>query len=379
MKNNFAFSRSFFSLLMLAMVVSFGALPAQPVYAQQKFVRGQATESSKEDALKKAKVAAWRNYLGMIEGAKLDNIVANEKLFLENLDKYLGAVSVVEEKCDGALFGKCTVSIKATINESLIDSGLRQISKAGGSSPSAGAGSGEDVAFLLMARVLDEATRFDTKVTKRAEVTVSTQGAAVSSDQSQAGRSASVEAQRDEASVTQSSKRVTGGSEKVRGDEIKYKPWGNIRDLKNSIQETLNNNKIAPLAWEELMPDCGLPDSEPFSKQYADSSVGDIPTAVRVDVFRKLREDCKSGAVQKIIIAQVEIDGYRIDPGTGLWLATGNVNVNIYDISRRARGIGSAKRTLSGRAATKQDAARNALENASKPAADAIINLLNLK
>jgi len=364
---------------MLAMVVSFGALPAQPVYAQQKFVRGQATESSKEDALKKAKVAAWRNYLGMIEGAKLDNIVANEKLFLENLDKYLGAVSVVEEKCDGALFGKCTVSIKATINESLIDSGLRQISKAGGSSPSAGAGSGEDVAFLLMARVLDEATRFDTKVTKRAEVTVSTQGAAVSSDQSQAGRSASVEAQRDEASVTQSSKRVTGGSEKVRGDEIKYKPWGNIRDLKNSIQETLNNNKIAPLAWEELMPDCGLPDSEPFSKQYADSSVGDIPTAVRVDVFRKLREDCKSGAVQKIIIAQVEIDGYRIDPGTGLWLATGNVNVNIYDISRRARGIGSAKRTLSGRAATKQDAARNALENASKPAADAIINLLNLK
>ena len=379
MKNNFAFSRSFFPLLMLAMVGSFGALPAQPVYAQQKFVRGQATESSKEDALKKAKVAAWRNYLGMIEGAKLDNIVANEKLFLENLDKYLGAVSVVEEKCDGALFGKCTVSIKATINESLIDSGLRQISKAGGSSPSAGAGSGEDVAFLLMARVLDEATRFDTKVTKRAEVTVSTQGAAVSSDQSQAGRSASVEAQRDEASVTQSSKRVTGGSEKVRGDEIKYKPWGNIRDLKNSIQETLNNNKIAPLAWEELMPDCGLPDSEPFSKQYADSSVGDIPTAVRVDVFRKLREDCKSGAVQKIIIAQVEIDGYRIDPGTGLWLATGNVNVNIYDISRRARGIGSAKRTLSGRAATKQDAARNALENASKPAADAIINLLNLK
>lgn len=379
MKNNFAFSRSFFSLLMLAMVGSFGALPAQPVHAQQKFVRGQATESSKEDALQKAKVAAWRNYLGMIEGAKLDNIVANEKLFLENLDKYLGAVSVVEEKCDGALFGKCTVSIKATINESLIDSGLRQISKAGGSSPSAGAGSGEDVAFLLMARVLDEGTRFDTKVTKRAEVTVSTQGAAVSSDQSQAGRSASVEAQRDEASVTQSSKRVTGGSEKVRGDEIKYKPWGNIRDLKNSIQETLNNNKIAPLAWEELMPDCGLPDSEPFSKQYADSSVGDIPTAVRVDVFRKLREDCKSGAVQKIIIAQVEIDGYRIDPGTGLWLATGNVNVNIYDISRRARGIGSAKRTLSGRAATKQDAARNALENASKPAADAIINLLNLK
>lgn len=379
MKSKFAFSRSFCSTLMLIIVGCFALLSMQPVHAQQKFVRGQATESSKEDALQKAKVAAWRDYLGKIDGAKLDNIVANEKLFLENLDKYLGAVSVVEEKCEGTLFGKCTVSIKATINESLIDSGLRQISKAGGSSPSAGVAGEDDIAFLLMARVLDESTRFDTKVTKRAEVTVSTQGAAVSSDQSQAGRSASVEAQRDEASVTQSSKKVTGGSEKVRGDEIEYKPWGNIRDLKNSIQETLNNNKIAPLAWEELMLDCGLPDSEPFSKQYADSSVGDIPTAVRVDVFRKLREDCKSGPVQKIIIAQVEIDGYRIDPGTGLWLATGNVNVNIYDISRRARGIGSAKRTLSGRAATKQDAARNALENASKPAADAIINLLNLK
>lgn len=379
MQNSFSLRRSFCSLLMLIVVSCFGMISMQSAHAQQKFVRGQATESSKEEAFQKAKVAAWRNYLGMIEGAKLDNIVANEKLFLEDLDKYLGAVSVVEEKCEGALFGKCTVSIKVTINESLIDSGLRQIGKGGGGGPSAGAASEDDIAFLLMARVLDEGMRFETRVTKRAEVTVSTQGAAVTSDQSQAGRSASVEAQRDEASVTQSSKKVTGGSEKVRGDEIKYKPWGNIRDLKNSIQETLNNNKIAPLAWEELMPDCGLPDSEPFSKQYADSSVGDIPTAVRVDVFRKLREDCKSGAVQKIIIAQVEIDGYRTDPGTGLWLATGNVNVNIYDISRRARGIGSAKRTLSGRAATKQDAARNALENASKPAADAIINLLNLK
>jgi hypothetical protein len=379
MKNRFGLSRAVCSLLVLIAVSCVGVFSIQSAHAQQKFVRGQATESSKEDALKRAKVAAWRNYLGMIEGAKLDNIVANEKLFLDNLDKYLGAVSVVEEKCEGALFGKCTVSIKATINESLIDSGLRQISKAGVSGPSAGAASGDDIAFLLMARVLDEGTRFETKVTKRAEVTVSTQGAAVTSDQSQASRSASVEAQRDEASVTQSSKRVTGGSENVRGDDNRYKPWGNIRDLQNAIQESLNNNKIAPLAWEELMSDCGLPDSEPFSKQYADSSVGDIPTAVRVDVFRKLREDCKSGAVQKMIIAQVEIDGYRTDPGTGLWLATGNVNVNIYDVSRRGRGIGSAKRTLTGRAATKQDAARNALENASKPAADAIINLLNLK
>jgi len=379
MKNNFAFSRSFFPLLMLAMVGSFGALPAQPVHAQQKFVRGQATESSKEDALKKAKVAAWRNYLGMIEGAKLDNIVANEKLFLENLDKYLGAVSVVEEKCDGALFGKCTVSIKATINESLIDSGLRQISKAGGSSPSAGAGSGEDVAFLLMARVLDEATRFDTKVTKRAEVTVSTQGAAVSSDQSQAGRSASVEAQRDEASVTQSSKRVTGGSEQVKRDRNVYAPWSNITDLQNAIQETLNNNKIQPLGWTDLMADCGLPDSKPFSKQYADSETGEIPADVRLEVFRKLREECKGGAVPKIIIAQIEIDSYRTDPGTGLWLATGNININVYDISRRGRGLGSANRTFSGRAATKTDAARNALANSAKLAADVIINQVNLK
>jgi len=379
MKNRFISNFFRHGLTMMCFVTCLGVFSIQSALAQQKFVRGQATESSKEVALQKAKIAAWRNYLGTLEGAKLDNVVANESFFLENLDNYLGALTVVEEKCEGALFGKCTVAIKATISESLIDSGLRQISKVGGISSSTSVASGDDIAFLLMARVLDEETRFETRVTKRTEVTVSTQGAAVTSDQSQAGKSASVESQRDEASVTQSSKKVTGGSERVRGDEIKYKPWGNIRDLQNSIQETLNNNKISPLAWEELMPDCGLPDNEPFSKQYAESTVGDIPTAIRVDVFRKLREDCKSGAVQKIIIAQVEIDSYRTDPGTGLWLATGNVNINIYDISRRARSIGSAKRTLSGRAATKQDAARNALENASKPAADAIVNLLNLK
>ena len=379
MKNRFVLSRAVCSLLMLIVVSCVGVFSIQSAHAQQKFVRGQATESSKEDALKRAKVAAWRNYLGMIEGAKLDNIVANEKLFLDNLDKYLGAVSVVEEKCEGALFGKCTVSIKATINESLIDSGLRQISKAGGSGSIAGAASGDDIAFLLMARVLDEGTRFETKVTKRAEVTVSTQGAAVTLDQTQAGKSASVEAQRDEASVTQSSKKVTGGSEQVKRDRNVYAPWGNITDLQNAIQETLNNNKIQPLGWTDLMADCGLPDSKPFSKQYADSETGEIPAAVRLEVFRKLREDCKGGAVPKIIIAQIEIDSYRTDPGTGLWLATGNININVYDISRRGRGLGSANRTFSGRAATKTDAARNALANSAKVAADVIINQVNLK
>ena len=56
MKNRFGLSRAVCSLLMLIVVSCAGVFSIQSAHAQQKFVRGQATESSKEDALKGRKL-----------------------------------------------------------------------------------------------------------------------------------------------------------------------------------------------------------------------------------------------------------------------------------------------------------------------------------
>ena len=341
--------------------------------ANQKFVRGQATDSGQEKTLQMAKVAAWKNYLGSIQGAKLDNILANEKSFLDEIGNYVVDVSVIDEKCSSGFSSSCTISIKAAINESLVDSKLRQLTQ--------GAGGGkanvqDDIAFLVMARVAETQTSFETKVTKRAESTVGTSGSSASADAAAGNRSGSAEASADAVSVTQTSKTVTGGSQENKRDRIKYVAWPNIDDLQNRVGETLTNNRISTVPWEELVTNCGVGDNDPFSKLYAESENGQLPGNVRNDVFRKIKE-CQ---LTKFILASIEVDGYRTDPNTGLWMASGNMNITVYDLTGRfARSIGSANRTFSGRAEKLNDAGRAALANAAKVAADVVVNQLNLK
>ena len=342
--------------------------------AQQKFVRATATDSNKETAVKKAQESAWKNYLGTLQGAKLDNILANEKSFLADLSNIVVDVSVIEEKCTSAMFSStCTVSIKAAINETMVDSRLRQVAQASGGGK---ATAQDEIAFLVMARVADFQTSFDGKITKRAESTVGTSGSSASADASAGDRTGSAEASADAVSVTQTSKTVTGGSQETKRDRIKYLPWANIDDLQNRVGETLTNNRIATVPWEDLVDKCGVSDNDPFSKMYAESETGQLPANVRNDTFKKIKE-CQ---LTKFILASIEVDGYRTDPNTGLWLATGNMNIIAYDLTGRfSRSIGSANRTFSGRAEKITDASRAALANAAKVAAEVVVNQLNLK
>jgi hypothetical protein len=368
MKNRNHFSR--FNSLVVAFALC--CVPVMAV-AQQKFVRAQATDSNKETAMKKAQEAAWKNYLGSLQGAKLDNILANEKSFLADLSSIVVDVSVVDEKCTSGSSSTCTVSIKAAINETMVDSRLRLAAQASGGGK---ATAQDDIAFLVMARVADSQTSFDTKITKRAESTVGTSGSSASADASAGNRTGSAEASADAVSVTQTSKTVTGGSQETKRDRIKYVAWANIDDLQNRVGETLTNNRISTVPWEELVSNCGVTDNDPFSKMYADSETGQLPANVRNDTFKKIKE-CQ---LSKFILASIEVDGYRNDPNTGLWLATGNMNITAYDLTGRfARSIGSANRTFSGRAEKITDAGRAALANAAKVAAEVVVNQLNLK
>ncbi len=369
MKTQKLIPRLLHGLLAVALVATVGLASAQ-----QKFVRGQGNGDSKEAAVAAAKISAWKNYLGLLQGAKLENVMANEKALLADIDSIVVDVNVVDEKCSSALFSSsCTVSIKAAVNESIVESRLRDQAQAGGDGK---ATAQDDIAFLVMARMADSQVSFDTKLTKRAESSVGTSGSAASADASASNKTDSADASADAVSVTQSSKTVTGGSQEQKRDRIKYVAWPNIDDLQNRVGETLTNNRISTVLWEELVNNCGVSDNSPFSKMYADSETGQLPGNVRSDIFKKIKE-CQ---ITKIILASIEVDGYRQDPNTGLWLATGNMNITVYDLSGRfARSIGSANRTFSGRAEKLNDAGREAMTNAAKAAADVVVNQLNLK
>ena len=165
------------SRFLQTVLVCFLAWSAGAAMAQQKFVRAQGSDGSKEAAIQKAKVAAWKNYLGTLQGAKLDNILANEKTFLDDINSIVVDVNVIDEKCTSGFSSTCTVSIKAAISETMVDSRLRQATQASGGGKTSAQ---DEIAFLVMARVADSQTSFDTKVTKRAESTVGTSGSSAS-------------------------------------------------------------------------------------------------------------------------------------------------------------------------------------------------------
>ncbi len=358
-------------LKVILLAVTLSATTA--AFAQQKFVRGQGMGKDKTAAMVAAKRSAWNNYKAEIDGAKLDNVMANEKLLLESLDDLMIDITIVSEECkDG-----CTTRIKATINENQIESKLRSIAKAGGGGTPKG-GSGDDIAMLVIARVADIKKTYDKRETKKREATVSTTGSSSSKDASDAGENVNAESMSDSQSATQSAKTVTSGSTESKTATTTYLPWGSITDLQNRISEVLTLNKMAISSWQELMNDCKLPPTEKMSELFAESSTGQIPDKMLADIFAKLKsQDC---GITKLVITSISIDGFRVEPNTGLQMATGNINVQALDLSgRRSKQIGAANRSFSGRAEEALDAGRNALANSAKVAADAIINQVNLR
>jgi hypothetical protein len=345
------------SILGLSLIFAFGA-----TFAQTPFVRAKGEGPKIETAKQKALEKAWGNYVASFPrdmGSKADNLRANKEIFLEKLDDIFTEVTVLEEKCEGILPAKCTYSIKATVSDTVVESILREVSQSKGGLGARGKSSGP-MAILVMARIVESEVRFDDKVTKRAESTVGTSG-------SPAGTEGSAEA----ASVTQTSKTVKGGSVEVKRDKLLYEQYSEVQSLQTAIGQSLQTARIRITPWGSLVNRCKVPASDNFSAFFAKDPSGNLPDAVKDQIFENLTK-CGMG---KIILATISLDGFRTDPNNGRPMVTGSVNVEAYDLSTDfPESLGVAKKTVAGRAETKLDAARNALESAAEEVAQVVIN-----
>lgn len=343
--------------------------------AQDAFVRGKGQGENKAVALQKAKENAWNNYLGTYPPSlelKVKNIMANQALFLSNLDQIISDVNVLDEKCDW--MKPCSASIKATVNEVVVNTVLGQAPKAQTASGNAsGAGPSGPMAFLVMARVASSQTAFLDKVTKRAESTVGTSGNTSSADNSSSRGQASTEAASDTVSVTQTSTTKSGGSTERKTDQIVYAPYPEVRDLQSAIGLYLQNNKIRTVPWASLVNRCKVSSSDKFSVLFAESRDGKLSEEIMEPVY----ENLKTCGIKRLIFASITVDGFRTDPNTGAPMVSGNLNVEVNDLtSDFAESLGTARGKFAGRAATQADASRNALDEAARQAADLLISQL---
>jgi hypothetical protein len=344
-----------------------------PSFAQTPFVRAKGEGPKIEIAKQKAIEKAWSNYIASFPrdmGAKADNLRASKEVFLEKLDEVFTDITVLEEKCEGILPAKCYYSIKATISDTAVESILREVSQLKGSSAARGKSSGP-MAFLVMARIVESELRFDDKITKRAESTVGTSGSTASADASLSKSGQSVDASAETVSVTQVSKTVKGGSVEVKRDKLVYEQYSEIQALQTAIGQSLQTARIRITPWGSLVNRCKVPPSDNFSTIFAKDPGGSLPDATKDQIFENLS---KCG-ISKIILSTISLDGFRTDPNNGRPMVTGSVNVEAYDLTTDfPESLGVAKKTVAGRAETKLDAARNALEIAAEEVAQVVIN-----
>lgn len=365
-----------FTLLLL---VLFFAFPTSNAAAQAKVVRGEgsvvaqgafATSPSEEErtaAIKSAKLAAWRSYMAMPgQNETVDQIRANEQQFLSRLDELLVDVVTVDENFNKDS-KRYTVRIKATVAETMVNSLIRESSKgaakqattSGGTAPAAGV----QILVLGMAREADVVKSFMDKETKMSEV--SADGASSREAVKQAGARASVRA--DTAMSSIRTKEVTGGNRERKRDQVTYK-IGNVSILNSKLPRILLQNGIKSSPYAFLMRPCKLPNPDNFSKQYAASEGGELPSSVMADIQDKL---VACGRVKYWVFASMDAGGYGNDPNTGLSLATVTVNVQLLDVETGAQ-LAAASKDVPGRSADQGDAIKIATEAAVQAVGDII-------
>ena len=260
-----------------------------------------------------------------------------------------------------------TVRIKATVAETMINSLIRESSKSaakqtntnGGASP----GAGGAILVLGMAREADVVKSFADKETKMSEVSADSSSSKEAIKQS-GGRAL---AKSDTSSTSTRTKEVTGGNRERKRDQVTFK-IGNVSILNSKLPRILLQNGIKSSPYAFLMKPCKLPNPDNFSKQYAASEGGELPSSVMADIQDKL---VSCGRVKYWVFASMDAGGYGNDPNTGLSLATVTVNVQLLDVETGAQ-LAAASKDVSGRAADQGDAIKVATEAAVQAVGDII-------
>jgi len=338
--------------------------------AQIKVVRGEAAISvqsaftslpsveERAAVMKAAKLTAWRSYLAMPgQNETVDQIRSNDQLFLDRIDELLVDIVVVDEN-----YNKDTkrymLRIKATVAESVVGSLIRGLSKSTSASNGSGGKTGNGntlssspIMVLGMAREADVVKSFQDKKTSISEI----------AQDNEASKTKSI------SSASNRTKEVSGGNIERKRDQISFK-IGNVGILNSKLPRILLQNGIKSSPYAFLMKSCQLPDPDSFSKQYASSEVGELPSKVMADIQEKL---VRCGKVKYWVFASMEVGGYGTGPNTGMAVVTVTINVQIYEVETGAQ-VASVSKNLPGRSADQSDAIRMASDSAVQAVSDVI-------
>ncbi len=325
-----------------------------------------SSEPSRQDrdaALAGAKLNAWRAYAGKFNGARTRLLAANQQKTEASIDQFLSNVSVVDEAFDKKT-GAFQVAVRAVINETAVDDYFNRL---GGGGKGAG---GELMAFIFLARQQDSVRAFDAKRTEVDQVAVSTVAGETSADTSDGGGESSGE----QASVTKTNKRVTGGSTERKSDRIAYRV-SSSENIDAAMSDALTTGGYEIASYSDIVAECGGETLEKIRGEYV--AADELSVATR----KKLLDGARACEVRYMATGTLDIGVADVDPVSGNRRVFVSVRGQVLDLQqklpRRVASVGPVQ--YSGLGTDETVAMRNALNNAAKASAHALIDQLNAK
>jgi hypothetical protein len=321
-------------------------------YDGKLFSSGNPSDEEKKIALNEAKKNAWKNFVAKQNSSQQQMISKNEKYFLDNLDKFVIDVIVLNVSKDSDL-KTLNVVARVGFNDIAVGQYLQQASV--GSSASSEKGSESAFTFLFMARKQTSIKQFDSR---RTDVKKSTSANTVAAD----------------GAVTSESVVQSGGNTSRKEDEVTY-AVSSSQDLDAAVGEIVTTAGVEYIGYDDIVANCSAPASKSFQNEYV--SADEMSPKTRASVISAVR----SCDVKYFATGTVDTGVASIDSVSGNQQVFVSVRAQLWDVSKKLpRKVGSVgPKQFSGLGPDQSIAAKNAIAVAAKDLAQALIDQLNSK
>jgi hypothetical protein len=324
------------------------------------FFSDEPDDESKEKALEKAKLAAWRKYTSGFKGAKIISYQKVKKQVLENLNDY-----VIEITARGFKVMKDTNTLRVAYSATINTASFQALLQSTSPSQNTASGEGSLFSFIFVARQVVKQKSFDTRRTTVQKNEV--MNAADENAQTDGGTSATSSSQ------TSASKITTGGSQERKADRNTYevKP---VVAIDAAVGETLTVAGFEVVNYDDVVSECG---GAEWTQIQEELKVGNNMTRPTRKAAIKGAKECE---VKFFAFATLDQQMSTVS-ASGQKKTTVQITAQVWNISKRLpRKVASVSiPNMGGFGRDDEEAFLDALRNGSVEAATRIVDQLNLK
>ncbi|TXK95121.1 hypothetical protein BMR02_13105 [Methylococcaceae bacterium HT1] len=349
--------------LLLMLIVTFStSLYAKEITARASLPYKSYNSDTREKGLAKARISAWKKYVGGFSVARKSTYRSNKEEILRNLEDLIMEEIVVQEKNDKEA-KNYKVSLRVSFDDGSVTALFNDLSASGNQ----GLGMASDFGSVLIARVKISSKGYDKK---RVDVKES-EGLNSVSEQAASNGNKTV----DSVGSKTFSRRASGGSTTRKRTASTWEIDESYQEtLSGAIEESLINAGFEPMEYNDLS-DYGAPYMDEIYDQATDKGV------LKGRTKSAIKNAARDAEWSYLGMGRVDLDLPITDAATGLFKVAASVNYQVYMFQNgKSRAIAkvSAKQVY-GLGETEDYATNEALNKSALAAVTIVVDQLQKK